>query len=283
MTKVVYIAGTVHSGTTLLGMCLASTSVAIHFGEVFKLLNKSLEHNLMQYCTTGVLAKNCDFWSPTLHKIDKLGNDASLEDKYRVFLGAVAEHFGDTVTVIDSSKDPKYIKPLVEIVGLDNVTVIHFTKDVRSYAESMEQKRARDLSWGRSKMFRLGLGLEENFMKWHRVNKDVEDAIQASSIKKTVTLTYELLCMRSDYVANLINSTHGELLMDLEKAPHMSRDYTIAGNRMRENPKKLAAINYDLRWFESTKWIRPYLLLPKVRKYNKAIYEKLLSDDIFKN
>jgi hypothetical protein len=283
MTKVVYIAGTVHSGTTLFGMSLASTNTAIHFGEVFKLLQKGLEHNLEQYCTTGVLAKDCEFWAPTLHKIAELGSDASIEDKYRTFLNAVADHFGSDVTVIDSSKAPKYINNLVSIVGADNVTVIHFTKDVRSYAESMEHKRDRKTDWGRSKLYYFGLGLEEHFLKWYRVNKEVERTIQQSQIKKTLTLTYELFCLRSNHAAKLINATHGEPLIDLDKAPRLSRDYTIAGNSMRKNPTKLAAISYDLRWFESSRWLRPYLFLRKIRKYNESFYNQLLSDDIFKS
>ncbi|MDO9150508.1 MAG: hypothetical protein Q7U33_03935 [Methylotenera sp.] len=283
MTKVVYIAGTVHSGTTLLGMCLASTAVAIHFGEVFNILDKKLERNLKQYCTTGVLAKDCDFWAPTLKKLDSLGENCSTQDKYHVFLTSVEEHFGSEVTIIDSSKDPKHIQTLVDVVGADNLTIIHLTKDVRSYAESMEQKRKRSINWKKTKMFFFGFGLEEHFIKWYKVNKRIEKAIELSGVKKTIILTYEFLCLRSHEVANLINSAHGELIIDLDKSPRRSRDYTITGNRMRENPKKLAAINYDFRWFESTRWIRPFLLFPKIRRYNESIYRKLSSGDIFKN
>lgn len=283
MGKVVYIAGTVHSGTTLLGMSLASKGGAIHFGEVFKLLQKSLEHNLVQYCTAGVLAKDCEFWSPTLHKIEALGESASLELKYRTFLDAVSNHFGENITVIDSSKDPKYLKLLVDIVGKDNITVIHYTKDVRAYSESMEQKRARFPDWGISKLQRLGLGIEQQFLKWYRINKEVEETIKLLNIEKTIRLSYELFCLRSDYVADVINKTHGEPLIDTSVPPRLCKDFTIAGNRMRENPEKLAGVSYDMRWLESFRWYRAYFFLKKIRKYNESIYKQHLSNDVFIN
>ena len=64
-TKILYIAGIYHSGSTLLDRSLSVGQNIIGFGEISKAHFDGFE----DYCTCGELSINCGFWKLVMSKI----------------------------------------------------------------------------------------------------------------------------------------------------------------------------------------------------------------------
>jgi Sulfotransferase family len=166
--KVLYIAGSGRSGSTILDRILGQLDGFFSAGELSNLWERGLVHR--RKCGCGVPIPECPVWSAVLAKgfgeVDA-GRLAALArrrlrprsvppllaarwwrreprmDEYRQALAslyrAVQEHTGCRV-VVDSSKSPLYAELLATIPGVD-VHVVHLVRDARATAYSFRRKK----------------------------------------------------------------------------------------------------------------------------------------------
>lgn len=176
--RVVYIAGTGRSGSTLVAQALALRSGAAHVGEVRYLWQRGVAENHL--CECGQPFDRCDFWTEVLAKaygddiaavagrITELG--ARVDRMRRIpqtmlrvghdFRAALAE-YGELLVplydaiaavsgaelIIDSSKDPSYLFALGALDQLE-LQAVHLVRDSRAVAYSWTRKRLRpEIHW----------------------------------------------------------------------------------------------------------------------------------------
>jgi sulfotransferase family protein len=154
--RVIYIAGTSHSGSTLLDLMLNAHPEIIAAGEVLK-LNRQLaaqpsRKRSLAPCSCGAPTLwECPFWS----EVDKRTRDsagASLSDldvqdyaptqrgaaPNEIVFEAMAEVSGRNF-IVDSSKLPKRLAYLLTLEGLD-VYPIHLVRDPRGQINAVARK-----------------------------------------------------------------------------------------------------------------------------------------------
>jgi sulfotransferase family protein len=176
--RVLYIAGTGRSGSTLVAQSLAQSTRSVHAGEVRYIWQRGVTENHL--CECGVPFDRCEFWSEVVSaaygselasvsaEVSALSNDV---DRIRRIPQALAKtgpdyrertrRYGDLVTplydaiaavsgaelVIDSSKDPSYLYLLSVLSGLD-VAPVHLVRDPRAVAYSWTRRRRRpEIHW----------------------------------------------------------------------------------------------------------------------------------------
>jgi hypothetical protein len=177
VTRVVYVAGTGRSGSTLVAQLLERRAAAVHVGELRYVWERGVGANHL--CECGRPFRECPFWTAVLARA--YGDDGSATaariaalapradrirhavtslvrvppdlrsalDEYRALLAplydAVAAEAGVDV-VIDSSKDPSYLY-VVGALGLDLAT-LHLVRDPRAVAYSWTRTRVRpEIHW----------------------------------------------------------------------------------------------------------------------------------------
>ena len=78
-TKVIYVAGLYHTGSTLLDMILGNLPNVIGLGEIFKGFHDKFE----EVCSCGQKVENCDFWGEILSQINS-DESMDMRKKYEV-------------------------------------------------------------------------------------------------------------------------------------------------------------------------------------------------------
>lgn len=158
--RVIYIAGTSHSGSTLLDLMLNAHPAIFSAGEVLK-LNRQLGvkhvHKLAQKgthapCSCGAPSLwQCEFWSRVdaqtratagksladLNMLDHAAQDETSAPN-AVVLKAMAEVSGKSF-IVDSSKLPKRLSYLLGLKGLD-VYPIHLIREPKGQINSVVRK-----------------------------------------------------------------------------------------------------------------------------------------------
>ena len=111
MKKVIFIGGTSYSGSTFLDMILANDPKGFSCGEVHALFNPYRPHHIRPDCGCG--DDNCNTWN----KIKKGGKKKLYETLFDIF--------PDTEFIIDSSKNPFWIKYQMNICSSKNIETIN--------------------------------------------------------------------------------------------------------------------------------------------------------------
>jgi hypothetical protein len=176
--RVLYIAGTGRSGSTLVAQSLAQCTRSVHAGEVRYIWERGVRENHL--CECGKPFQDCEFWTEVVSaaygsdlpsvadEVSALSQDV---DRIRRIPQAITHigdgyrerirRYGELVTplydaiariagvdlVIDSSKDPSYLYVLSGLSGLD-VTPLHLVRDPRAVAYSWTRRRRRpEIHW----------------------------------------------------------------------------------------------------------------------------------------
>jgi hypothetical protein len=261
--KIIYIAGCGHSGSTVLEMLLTTTGKAVGLGEVWNIVDESPERTRRRLCSCGARAPDCGFWAPVMERMGALGGDASRAERYRCVLDQVEHLFGPDVAVIDSSKKARHLTALTtEVPGVD-LAVLHNIRDVRPYTISMLDAYKRK-----------GLGRvlpEAVFCHWYQVNR----ALQTTAVQvlgaPPVQVMHESLCLATDMVARRLAQALGAQYIDPRAALNSGTVHNINGNRLRvpRRARRARTLVYGYHWLMRAEWLRPYVLLPMVRRYNE--------------
>lgn len=135
MHKVIFIASTGFSGSTMLDLMLSNSSKGFSCGEIYAYFNPWRDHHFNPVCGCGNLS--CALWA-------RLKNNYHAE---RIYQGLFNE-FPNLEFVVDSSKDPTWIKDqLIHTTanGLHPIPILLW-KDPIDYAYSC-WKRGKDRNW----------------------------------------------------------------------------------------------------------------------------------------
>jgi hypothetical protein len=247
-------------------MLLTTNGKAVGLGQVWNVLAEDASKTRRRVCSCGVSALTCEFWSAI---IDRIKDDRlTSAERYQIVLDNVEHLYGPDIAVIDSSKLASNLKILACDVPNADLTVLHNIKDVRSFTISMLDNSKR-------KGYRRELP-EIIFYRWYRDNRQANAEATALLGAPPVRVTYEGLCLATEAVADRLAERLGERYVDLNTAINSGRSHIISGNRLRlTEPERATRIAYDTRWMMRSEWLRPYIFMPMVRRYNEECLREL--------
>lgn len=267
MNKIIYIAGSQHSGTTLLNIILGGHSQLVGLGEVFQLLRRKgngffLTEKLEDDCSCGARVSECEFWGPVATRLHA-DPDIRLAKRYQIVRKVFHEHFGPEPVIVDSSKLLPYLELLANTSNTDLRTIL-LTKDARAHCISqIDNARRKQKKSSKQNPFR-------QMRNWQRDNLAISDFLDRQNLEHFL-LGYEELSLYPDKTVPLLSNW-----LEIEYEPRMlelnpQQSHVVHGNRMREQSDKNRSIRYDNRWFYRSEWLWPYLLSPRTRRLNKQL------------
>jgi hypothetical protein len=175
--------------------------------------------------------------------------------------------YGPQMAIIDSSKQIANLSTLVRELPELEVIVLHNIKDVRAFAISMIDNSIRKNRHST---------LPENFfLEWYRTNRAVDREARRILRQPPLRVAYEAICFATQSVATRVSEALGARYIDPDAALNSGASHIISGNRFRlSSPTNAANLVYDCRWFGRSEWLRPYLLMPMVRRYNEKCFRE---------
>lgn len=282
-TKLIYILGWGHSGSTLMDLTIGSSPNVMSVGEIifFGFYRNRIPHRKVLkpfFCTCGAPFHDCPFWSQVLAapaagslRVVYDDNNAARLRWFLRFLRYVlsgrraippATMLGDDAALLrmisavsgprtsylcDSSKDFARLIRLLMMPGIE-VYPIFLVRDMQAVAHSYAKKKRHDLGLNR-------MGYYRALFSWAGVNL-ASWTVAALSRRPVLHVSYDLFCRNPGKTVTLLNDTLGlDIDGDNPVAGINRRTYhNIGGNLMRF--KTLAAIRYDDSWKRSVPSLR---------------------------
>lgn len=278
----IYVAGSGHSGSTLLEMFVSGAQCNVGLGEIFQLVDrrnpiiKNLDGHL---CSCGSGVADCVFWRPVIARLAKIPRGDENE-RYRALGEAVAAHFSPDTVMVDSSKTLDGLERAIASDAFD-IKVLHLVRDVRSWLVSMQKSYRRNgvASWVENcKRAGLAKGTAKYLLRhpladawqWQRLNSRVEEVVTRNGLP-LLPVSYERLCFNTENVKQEIEAFIDAPIADYGTPGVRTNNHSIFGNRMRFKPEKLQTIQYDNGWFHDTTWLLPFVLSPGLRQLNSRL------------
>jgi hypothetical protein len=264
--KVLYIAGSPRSGTTLIGQILGEIPGWFNCGELKMIW-------LNRVCGCGTRVHECEIWKPVLARMlaedeeltiglllliqvrhirprpDKLlaiarlasarGEGLDSEAYYRdgyararaTLYTAIAERTGASV-IVDSSKNPADAYVLSQLTDVD-LHVLHLVRDPRAVASAWD--RAKPLTGVNGRYLRLGAA--RSSLDWLQAHAVIESALRPRLAGRYMRLRYEDFAkdpepaMRA--VCALVGQPEAELPFVGPRTVRLGPNHTVAGNTYR--------------------------------------------------
>jgi len=254
MIPLVYVAGTGHSGSTLLDLLLGTHSRIESVGE-FKRIGRLYEApQIKQTCTCGEPFSTCPFWTRvrgmTDPRVDRsawsvapakmLPADAPAPDDLEIFSQAILETSGKSV-LCDSSKSIRWLRWLCRS-GRFSIHLVHLVRDGRAVAHSNAKRGRPYWDWLR---------------KWDDENtKIAHEAKSLPHIASYTLLRYEDLTAGAGRAVSPILENLGlsweDGQMDFTRHTH----HNLAGNRMRHRTGQ--GIEFDRSYLDALSVLQWY-------------------------
>ena len=234
----IFVAGLPRSGTSLVHFLIGAHPRCVALGEVWGLISSAREiaraSEVHCSCINGKTPlPMCPFWGPLLPVLRGDGD-------YSPVLARVREVYGDRI-LVDSSKNLA--------VAQRGAKILYVIRDVRAWATSTDRASIR------------------GFLGWHRSNVS---RIQALEDREWLLVSYDELSLAPmpsmRRICEFLELPFTEDLFEFGRGAHHAVKCNYA---MKSNPRRMAGIEYDNRWFRSTDWQVPSLLLPHVMKFNR--------------
>jgi len=275
--QLIYIAGSGHSGSTLLDLLLSTHPDVCGLGEARMLVDDDRRPEYTasaseRICSCGKAINQCPLWSQFLSYADETPK-ANFEDHYSTLLGLVHDVTGEDTIVSDSSK---YIEPLRKVteatrsgilqphISPNDLFVVHLVKDARAWVTSMRDRY--DLNrWDLLQWYR----------KWCNDNQEIQSFLSQENIPD-VRVTYEEVCFRPHGTLTKIFQAAGIEEYGPVGELASARAHIGFGNPMRNDGRKSTRIEYDPRWFYEPFIQALYYLVPGVRSYNEKYAEDVM-------
>ena len=262
--RVIFIAGSVHSGSTILDIVLGNHPELQGTGELSN-LHKVWQKN--HYCSCGVKVQACPFWSDVVQMWrEELNGDAltdygQLQVRYEksrsIAFIAVAALFGShsferyrrynfglfsaiknvsgKSILVDSSKRPIRALALSLVSGID-LRVIHLVRDGRGVAWSFSQSRAKNAQAGVQRDTRPR-NVIRVAVTWAITNLITEYVCKWIGTDRCVRIRHEDLVAQPQQFLELIGETFSIDLSSLGKLldsrKPLDPGHIVAGNRLR--------------------------------------------------
>lgn len=274
--KIIYIAGSPHSGSTLLDQILATAPNTFSVGEV-KHLDKFLQSDSTIVDDTGARAVESDFWYhfvkqkkdfiPKAGASERLlswynrasimvtGKPAKVPRRYKnnvqlyQTISEIAEEKKEEKieTIIDCSKVLSRLVEIKERTDLE-VFVIHIVRDVRGVAASHKKRGNNPITWGvRWLISNLGIAryVRKNFYDYSYITISYEDLVR--NPEAVINSLVEMTGCRLDY-DSLIDSVNHDV------------SYRFGGNGLRQ--REFTGIHPDTSWPHRLSRLQQIILAP---------------------
>lgn len=254
MTKIIYVAGLYHTGSTLLDLTLGGHSKIIGFGEVYKTAKDGPE----EQCTCGKAPHDCLFWSQVL----AAKNNSHHEEFYNTFLRVARSMYGEELVILDSSKCSPFRafdwKSAATYRGLDfwvkadvKLAVVHLTRDPRSWVAALRRRDKRMRSSGEESLMQRIKHMELfRYAQWLVGHRRIERYLKAMNIPH-VRFSYEEFCEDPktclSSATSLFQLEYEESMLKLRQ----SSSHICVGNPARLESATNREIQYDTRWIEA--------------------------------
>lgn len=266
-TKIVYITGLGHSGTTLLNLMLGGNSQVYGTGEgfyFFKQREEFLKSELV--CTCNSSYHDCVFWADVEKEIRD--NRVSSQEQYiQTLINSCNRLPEGRKIVIDSSKSLKLLDQISKLEDVE-VKVILLIKDVRSWSFST-RKKARSYDYYRFRQHNY-LRL---FRTWFLENKKIEEHLKNNKYQYVKT-TYEGICFAPQETLENLCEFIGIGYEERMLKPDRTEQHFINGNRMRLSKTDNIEVKYDDAWLYDPKWFFASLLMPHIMRFNQEIHNR---------
>lgn len=291
--KLIFISSLERSGSTILDLKLSSYANVLSLGEVWRVIKPhgaNLESVYQRECTCGKLAEHCPFWSPVLERINQLGDEADLAQRYSSLIDVTSELYGNNMVIVDSSKSIQALHALTLLNGID-VRILHTIRDVRGWMDSIRraEKRKRELPWGKIfesdfKDFKLAY-LRHNILRtlpfwlpheWLLRNKRLHAHIKQSNFPK-LDLSYESLVFATQKTLAQIENFAGLDISDDRSEPFDQQTHIIRGNRTAFSSSPDAPLYYATNWMSEWRFSAMIGLLPWISNFNKRYVYSFLN------
>lgn len=270
--RVLYIAGTGRSGSTLVAQCLEQQAGGVHVGEMRYLWERGVTENHL--CECGAPFDRCEFWTEVLAAAygtkarwvsDEVRALSSQVDRIRRIPQALANAGGqyrestrryaqlvtplydalarvaDTDLLIDSSKDPSYLYLLSKLDTL-RLEPLHLVRDPRAVAYSWTRTRRRpEIHW--QEQYMRTIRPRRAALIWLEYNTAIE--IFMARRKSRSRLRYEDFTTDPDRMITRVCRTAG--LTEKASAMRGSRGHSLSGNPMRFDRRPLV-VSLDNEW-----------------------------------
>jgi hypothetical protein len=262
MSKIIYIAGLGHSGSTILDLSLGTLPGVTGLGELKTLMDdRSRGGHFSSVCSCGKRAAECLFWKdfPVL-----MEGKMNYEEKIETVLDHLKSVYGGETTMVDSSKNSygylEYMKKNHDL------KLIFLTRDVRSWSYS------RHLSTGKPWHYYL--------LRWWLENLKLIAQLKRMKIDY-FRVGYEELAMYPEYILKKITDFAGLDYADAMLSPGKSGSHIISGNVARVDKLKNARWTYDARWLVSGRILVSTPLLLLVHRMNrKLVYSNIWNGSV---
>jgi hypothetical protein len=256
--RILYIAGTGRSGSTLVAQSLERRTNGVHAGEVRYLWDRGVAENHL--CECGSPFDRCEFWTEVVsaayggeltrlstevrslsHEVDRIRRipqaltkiGSAYRERIRVF-GELIKPLYDAIAVvagtdlvIDSSKDPSYLYLLSALDELD-VEPVHLVRDPRAVAYSWTRTRRRpEIHW--KAQYMRTLRPRRTALIWLEYNTVID--VFMTRHRSTSRLRYEDFSLDPEATIRDVCRSAGVPLSERPKAD--AAGHSISGNPMR--------------------------------------------------
>jgi len=222
----VYIAGSSHSGSTLLDLLLGSHPAIESVGEAKKIssVSDAIRAGEEPLCTCRQTVADCTFWRSVMPaRPEELKTDAEANaELFRRTLAARGRQ-----VALDSSKSPGRARLLARSQLFD-LTIIHLVRDSRAIAHSNLRKHSRTSGRDRDRY-----QITASARGWLKLNMRIRRLFEHAPGVRYVTLRYEDLTTDPARTLRALLLSLGlpwdETLLNFRQHIH----HNIEGNRMR--------------------------------------------------
>lgn len=252
-TRAIFVTGLHRSGTSLLHFLVGACPGYIALGEISTFISsrENLANASQGSCSCGVAITHCPFWSGVLPRLEGDGD-------YTPVLEHCRAHFPGRIPV-DSSKH------LCALERLPDARVLLSIRDVRGWSVSVGRPTVR------------------GFRNWYRRNLELRNALED---RQYLMVSYDELALRPERSNRRLRSFLGAPAgTDAFRTGSFAgfEHHAVHVNQMKDQPAKMAAIQYDYRWFDDPRVTLPSLLLPRVMRFNRENVYGYVHDDFVRS
>ncbi|MDF1571404.1 MAG: hypothetical protein P1P82_07305 [Bacteroidales bacterium] len=258
MSKIIYIAGLGHSGSTLLDMSLGTLPGVIGLGELKTILDdRTRSNHYTSFCSCGKKAAECEIWSRVP---DLFSGISSRVERIEAIHALLEKSYGRPIVMVDASKNS--YSYLGELLRTHDVKVIFLTRDVRSWSYS------RHLSTGRPVVYFV--------LRWVLENHKLRRRFRKMGIDPMWT-GYEELSLYPELLMQKISDFCGLTYAHSMLHPDNTNSHIFSGNVARADPEKRSGWKYDARWMLSGRiLLLSPLIVSLLRLHKKYVYSNVL-------
>lgn len=235
-TRILYIAGSGHSGSTLLDLLLGSHPHIESIGEIIKLptyLDPKYGRSNMK-CTCNVDINDCDYWNRILrgHEqvFSRINNESDFESINSSLYERILNISGKEI-ICDSSKSISRLDQLLRCKTF-KVFIVHIVRDGRAVAYSNYRKKSLNQGPFTEPTKNVKqYDFDRAIKAWQEVNKEIY--MRFNDRDNYLLIKYEDLCndpnTTLNRILNRVDLTFIEEQLDFSNRIH----HNVGGNRMR--------------------------------------------------